>query len=312
MNSLLSKVTVSTIGLVSKTFLNIGYCSSVSVNGLDNLREALESDERNHGRGVVTISNHISTLDDPVVWGVLPARWYLSSRMTRWTLGASDIMFTNPLFSAFFRKGQVLETFRGNGVFQPAVDTAIQKLNDGAWIQLFGEGKVNQPPPVGPGAGAVHLPRFKWGVGRILMEAAQPPVIIPMWLTGFDRLMPEHRAAPAKFFPRAGVALSVTFGRPVDPRAVRDALAAVVRRGGLPQPPRGAHGGMAAPQRAGDEAASAQVAERAWLGGAASLGEGEGREAAVRTARVRSAVTALVQRHVEALGREVVARQRCS
>lgn len=39
------------------------------------------------------------------------------------------------IFSAFFRKGQVLETMRGNGVYQPAVDTAIEKLNKGAWVR---------------------------------------------------------------------------------------------------------------------------------------------------------------------------------
>lgn len=41
------------------------------------------------------------------------------------------------LFSEFFRKGQVLETFRGQGVFQPAVDAAIRQLNDGAWVSLL-------------------------------------------------------------------------------------------------------------------------------------------------------------------------------
>lgn len=38
------------------------------------------------------------------------------------------------IFSAFFRNGQVLETFRGNGIFQSAVDTAIDKLNAGGWV----------------------------------------------------------------------------------------------------------------------------------------------------------------------------------
>lgn len=42
-------------------------------------------------------------LDDPVVWGVLPARFYRDSRMTRWTLGASDIMFTNPYVAHCFK-----------------------------------------------------------------------------------------------------------------------------------------------------------------------------------------------------------------
>ncbi|KAH9020318.1 hypothetical protein EDB85DRAFT_2153174 [Lactarius pseudohatsudake] len=55
---------------------------------------------------------------------------YLQSHVTRWTLGASDIMFTNPAFSTFFRKG---ETFRGTSIYQPAIDTAVKKLRSGAW-----------------------------------------------------------------------------------------------------------------------------------------------------------------------------------
>jgi monolysocardiolipin acyltransferase len=100
------------------------------------------------------ILNRQFRLDDPITWGVLPARLHWSSRTTRWTLGASDIMFTNPYvnkvsyilsfpelsclpdsaFSAFFRAGQVLETFRGRGIYQPAVDTAIEKLDQGQWV----------------------------------------------------------------------------------------------------------------------------------------------------------------------------------
>lgn len=44
------------------------------------------------------------------------------------------------VFSTFFRYGQVIETFRGNGIFQPAIDDAIQKLNSGEWVcvcQMF-------------------------------------------------------------------------------------------------------------------------------------------------------------------------------
>lgn len=35
-------------------------------------------------------------LDDPTTWGILPAKFYFDPRMTRWALGASEIMFTNP------------------------------------------------------------------------------------------------------------------------------------------------------------------------------------------------------------------------
>ena len=103
--------------------------------------------------GPLALNPHACRLDDPLTWGILPARTYLNSHLTRWSLGASDLIFTHPyggpptlyrraltllcsVFSAFFRKGQVLETFRGDGIYQPAVDTAIEKLRAGAWVRL--------------------------------------------------------------------------------------------------------------------------------------------------------------------------------
>ncbi|KAJ8086203.1 Lyso-phosphatidylcholine acyltransferase [Marasmius tenuissimus] len=216
----LSALTVATVGLASKAFFKLGL-ASVSVSGLQNLSKALESDDRTNGCGIVTVCNHISTLDDPLTWGILPARYYFKSRLTRWTLGASDIMFTNPVFSAFFRKGQVLETFRGKGIYQPAVETAIEKLNKGDWIHLFGEGKVNQPGTYTTDIkGRATLPRFKWGIGRILTSTALPPVVVPMWITGFDKVMPEERPFPFKYLPRIGARLTVSFGDPLPADAV--------------------------------------------------------------------------------------------
>ncbi|KAH9927625.1 acyltransferase-domain-containing protein [Fomitopsis serialis] len=286
--SLLSKATVGTVGLLCRTFLKIGYCSSVTVNGLENRCKALESDERNPGRGVVTICNHISTLDEPVMWGVLPLRYHLNTRMTRWTLGASDIVLTNPIFSEFFRKGQVIETFRGNGVFQPAINLAIDKLHSGAWVSLH----------------PVDLIRFKWGVGRVLMETIKPPIIIPMWLTG--------RSAPWKFFPRPGAALSITVGKPVDNTAVREMVGLAVSTGDMPELSQGTSGGRTDPVRPRQGKASARVSESGWWGDAASpRPKAEAQSApewqtAEEIARICSAVTALLQREVEKLGREVV------
>ena len=129
-SKLLSALTVTTIGLTSKAFLNSGLCS-IQVNGLQTLKDALKSHKRNSGQGIITGScyfqplsvkslNYITSvqsylnvranirncphswlnifpsLDDPVMWGVLPAKYYLNSFTTRWTLGASDILFTNP------------------------------------------------------------------------------------------------------------------------------------------------------------------------------------------------------------------------
>ncbi|KAJ7047688.1 acyltransferase-domain-containing protein [Mycena alexandri] len=199
------------VHLTCKAALNT--ICSVSVQGLPHLQAALSAARTN---GLVTLANHISTLDDPLTWGVLPTKYFLNARTIRWTLGASDVMFTNPVFSAFFRSGQVLETVRGIGIYQPSVDAAIDKLNSGKWVHFFSEGKINQPNTYPQHDGLAHLPRFKWGIGRVLMEATTLPMIIPMWLSGFDELMPEGRSFPYNYLPRSGKHLSVTFGAPLE------------------------------------------------------------------------------------------------
>lgn len=66
-------------------------CQSVEVEGLDHIWTALAS-----GKGVLTVSNHISVIDDPsAVSLAMPLRSFLNENTTRWTLGASDIVFKN-------------------------------------------------------------------------------------------------------------------------------------------------------------------------------------------------------------------------
>ncbi|KZO97386.1 acyltransferase-domain-containing protein [Calocera viscosa TUFC12733] len=225
----ISSCTVGAVGLLCKAFLRWG-CKDVKVEGLDVLMKALEdSSRRGEGRGVLTVCNHISVLDDPIIWGIMPTNTYFNPNLSRWTLGASDIIFTNPVYGVFFRAGQVFEIFRGGGIHQAAVDDAIKTLDKGRWIHIFPEGKINQPcfNPVG------GLFPFKWGMGRVIMEARSTPHIIPMWIKGTDQVMPEPRQFPNKF-PLPGKRLSITFSE--DPKlndAVRDMKARWLARGRL-------------------------------------------------------------------------------
>jgi hypothetical protein len=52
-SKLLSILTVTTIGLTSKAFLNSGLCS-MQVNGLQTLKDTLKSHKRNSGQGMIT------------------------------------------------------------------------------------------------------------------------------------------------------------------------------------------------------------------------------------------------------------------
>ncbi|KCV68609.1 hypothetical protein H696_04902 [Fonticula alba] len=72
-----------------------------------------------------------------------------------------------------------------------------------AWLHLFPEAYVNQREDMIP---------LRWGVGRCIMEARLPPVVIPIWHEGFQLILPEHQA----YHFRPWNQLDIAVGRPID------------------------------------------------------------------------------------------------
>jgi len=240
------------------------------VHGLDRFRALLDEreDPRSRKRGLITVSNHISVIDDPFIWGSLPFRYGFNPDNMRWTLGSYDICFKNKITSTIFNLGQVLPTHRlkhsvHGGLFQPTMSEAIRLLSDCpsaaeksaivrrdeqkaskslsspdladpfsnpsmtystngedvfpapsgytsrryAWIHVFPEGLVNQHPQ--------RIMRyFKWGVGRLILEADECPDIVPIWIEGNEKIMAEDRGFPRPV-PRLGQKLGIWFGENV-------------------------------------------------------------------------------------------------
>lgn len=90
-------------------------------------------------RGLITVSNHVSVLDDPLIWGVLPFRYLINPDNMRWGLGSYDLCFQNKALSTFFTLGQILPTHRKlhsefGGLFQPTITEAIRLLSRGPFI----------------------------------------------------------------------------------------------------------------------------------------------------------------------------------
>ncbi|KAF3769898.1 hypothetical protein M406DRAFT_284375 [Cryphonectria parasitica EP155] len=139
------------------TTLSKGFLSGLNnleVIGLDNFVELLESrsDPYERQRGLITVSNHVSVMDDPLIWGVLPLRLAFQPWTLRWGLGAHDICFKNRAFATFFTLGQVVPIHRSwhsthAGLFQPSMTQAIRLLSAYPFKTLKEHQAVAPPQP---------------------------------------------------------------------------------------------------------------------------------------------------------------------
>ncbi|KAK9323246.1 hypothetical protein V1517DRAFT_321099 [Lipomyces orientalis] len=208
-------------GILSRSFLYAFH--DVNASGVEQFVRVLEK-AKEEGRGVLTVSNHISVVDDPVMWGLLPIRKMFNPTHLRWGLGAENICFTTKLTSNFFSMGQVLATRRfGTGVYQGSVDSAILLLCPSSrdslpeasstdayrfppsnlppqWIHIFPESLVHQAYP----PHQTSMKYFHWGVSRIILEVEKLPVIVPIFHQGLDDVFPEDREN-WKYVPRTVV-----------------------------------------------------------------------------------------------------------
>lgn len=154
---------------------------------------------------LLTVSNHISTVDDPLIWGGLleaeEVEQMIVEGQMRWAVAARELTFTNPFTSWFFGRGQVIPIVRGDGIYQPALSEAIEILNTDRWLHYFPEGKVIQYKN--------QVGRLKWGIGRLLMESQKDITILPIFLKGFDQMKPND------LMPRFNHKLEVIIGDPV-------------------------------------------------------------------------------------------------
>ncbi|KUL91904.1 hypothetical protein ZTR_01453 [Talaromyces verruculosus] len=133
-----SSMTMFEIGALCRGFL-LGL-SKLEVNGLERFTELLDSrrDPSKRTRGLITVSNHISVMDDPLMWGALPFKYHfnLPSYNRRWGFGSHDICWATRAGGAFFTLGQVLPTHRlayspYGGLFQSTMTQGIRLLSKG-------------------------------------------------------------------------------------------------------------------------------------------------------------------------------------
>lgn len=94
------KMVVMAVGGFAKVVASL--LNSTTVHNAETLINVVRS--RSPGVPLITVSNHMSTLDDPVMWGFkgFPS---FDANLARWVLAAEDICFKNAVLSYFFRIG---------------------------------------------------------------------------------------------------------------------------------------------------------------------------------------------------------------
>jgi monolysocardiolipin acyltransferase len=200
------------VGGACKAFL--AGASRTTVRGGEIMAAALD---RPAGQPLITVSNHVSSLDDPMVTAALvPPAHLLRPGAVRWTLCATDRCFRHAALAPFFRAGKVLPVERGAGVAQFGMRVAADRLRAGDWVHIFPEGTR------GGGGGARMLPARR-GVGWLVAACDTPPLVVPFVHSGMEGVVPRGAALP-----RPGREVRVLVGPPV---AVEDLLAAAAAEG---------------------------------------------------------------------------------
>ncbi|KAH0855405.1 hypothetical protein HID58_008045 [Brassica napus] len=173
------KTVITAVGAFARAVANL--CNKTKVHNADTLMTLVRS--RPPGVPLITVSNHMSTLDDPVMWGGFKGLLSLDPELARWVLAAEDICFKNSFFSYIFRTGKQLHTFPEGKVFQE--DEPIRRL--------------------------------KWGTASLIARCPVTPIVLPIIHRGFDEMMPEKyfygRRPP---FPLWNKDLRVVVGEPIE------------------------------------------------------------------------------------------------
>lgn len=158
--------------------------------------EAGASWSREGGRGLLSVSNHVSLFDDPLLISNLGATSYAD---VRWIAADHKNFFGSNLKGLIFSAGKCVPLIRGDGLDQPGFDFLRERLKEGDWVHLFPEGGRTRRE-----AGLLKRP-LKVGVGRLIYEAS--PVVMPFYHYGMHEVMPVGAVLP-----RRGHHVKVRFG----------------------------------------------------------------------------------------------------
>jgi 1-acyl-sn-glycerol-3-phosphate acyltransferase len=117
----------------------------------------------------------------------------------------------------------------------------LNKVEEGDWVHIFPEGKIEQHAGTfldslmhfgGPfsltvrascavlggrsGPRAAEIGRLKWGTAKLIARAEVRPIVVPFYHTNMQKIMPQNeRNKLISMVPRTGVHVNVRVGKPI-------------------------------------------------------------------------------------------------
>ena len=92
------------------------------------------------------------------------------------------------------------------------MDFTLKMLNHGHWVHMYPQGQVNLNPK--------ENTRLKWGVGRLITESKETPIVIPVYHLGMDSILPNMKP----YIPRFGQKVTIVVGSPINVQETLDQL----------------------------------------------------------------------------------------
>ena len=198
--------------LIQKPFLFV--LNKVQIENHKQLTDLIS--KRGRGTPLITVSNHCSSLDEPLLFSAL-VPWPMKQWQLRWSLCNDDMFFKlGPVFAQlFFAAARGLPIYRGRSIDQPTFREFCSKARDGGWCHIFPEGRIWQPWKLQKEAR--RLGPLRPGVGKLIAHCErEDPVVIPFYHTGMHRVLPQVPNSRAQAFPpKTGNTLRVRVGQPI-------------------------------------------------------------------------------------------------
>lgn len=173
---------------------------------------------------LITVANHTSILDEPVITSsILPLKYNFMPEKLRWNICTQEMCFFNGIVSSIFGACNSLPIRRGIGINQKLFFDFSRHIAIGDWIHLFPEAGCYQLHTLG---GRFYFKphevrekgRLKWGVGKLIAHSPQKPIVIPWHHTGMESVLRQDRITNdvIDMLPRTGNYVTVRFGPEID------------------------------------------------------------------------------------------------